>query len=249
MSFLSGIPIIGQVADGLQQAWDDYTGKTATNMSAKAAEQNTQKQTEWERERATNAHQWEVQDLEKAGLNPILSAGGSGAATGGISPQLPDTSQYKGLGAIIPIISNMYDNILKNANSAKAMNEAKLANESVLTQKTQQLLNSYQSGLINKETALKGLEIVEQGINNAWLPWEKGVGIAKNVATSAMPLFLYGKGVKVLGNTATKLTKQLNSIRKSIKKSNWVPYGKGKLNVRTGELIESGSKRYRTLTR
>lgn len=33
----------------------------------------------WDKEFAQNAHQWETEDLKKAGLNPILSANGSSA--------------------------------------------------------------------------------------------------------------------------------------------------------------------------
>lgn len=46
----------------------------------------------FQREMAQNAHQYEVEDLRKAGLNPILSGtGGRGAsASGGAMPSTPD---------------------------------------------------------------------------------------------------------------------------------------------------------------
>lgn len=53
--------------------FNDLTGATS------AAELNNKYQKEF----AKNAHQWETEDLKKAGLNPILSAGGSGASASG----------------------------------------------------------------------------------------------------------------------------------------------------------------------
>lgn len=60
---------------------------TAENneWSAKQAQINR----DWEKMMSDTAHQREVADLQAAGLNPVLSAGGSGASTG--SPVMPDT--------------------------------------------------------------------------------------------------------------------------------------------------------------
>lgn len=57
----------------------------------------------WQKEAMQNRHQWEVDDLRKAGLNPILSAN-QGASTGGLNAggsaaQVPDvaSSAFQGL--------------------------------------------------------------------------------------------------------------------------------------------------------
>ena len=79
-------------------------GGMAANLAGSLLEGNqAQKaakvQRDWEETKAKNAHQWEVQDLKAAGLNPILSAGGSGAAMGSISaPQVPDYSEIADVG-------------------------------------------------------------------------------------------------------------------------------------------------------
>ena len=59
-------------------------------QNAAASDANSQ-QIAWQREAMQNRHQWEVEDLRKAGLNPILSAN-AGASTGGAGfhPSVPD---------------------------------------------------------------------------------------------------------------------------------------------------------------
>lgn len=71
---IGAIPVFNAVA-----------GMIGAHQQNKANSAANQQMIDWERERAQNAHQWEVQDLRKAGLNPILSAGGSGASTSGVS--------------------------------------------------------------------------------------------------------------------------------------------------------------------
>ena len=92
MSWLSSAAsAIGGVAGGPLGA---IAGNAAGALiEGNQANKGVQKQIDWEETKAKNAHQWEMQDLKAAGLNPILSAGGSGASMGSISaPVIPDYS-------------------------------------------------------------------------------------------------------------------------------------------------------------
>lgn len=61
------------------------------------ARRNARNQRDWTLEMSQTAHQREVADLRKAGLNPILSAGGKGAAIGpGATAQTPDLAAAAG---------------------------------------------------------------------------------------------------------------------------------------------------------
>ena len=67
-------------------------GLLGSAMSAKSASDSVNKQLKFEIEKANNQHQWEVNDLKKAGLNPILSANG-GAMPGSIGSSAVDYTQ------------------------------------------------------------------------------------------------------------------------------------------------------------
>lgn len=106
------IPAAALIGAAAIQAGGSIMSAVQSNKSAEAI---NDRQMRWNENVARNAHQWEVEDLQKAGLNPVLSAGGSGASAPGISPVMPDTSGYAGAGnAVMSAVMNMYDAKVKD---------------------------------------------------------------------------------------------------------------------------------------
>ena len=87
----------------------------AANNEFQAAE--AQKQRDWQEKMSSTAHQREVEDLRKAGLNPILSVN-SGASTP--SGAMPVTSAYTGQASDIASGLNAGTNWMNAKTSAKA---------------------------------------------------------------------------------------------------------------------------------
>lgn len=131
--------------------------QNSANSAAKKAQKNQllanlwmqQRQIEWERERAKNAHQWEMEDLKKAGLNPALTAtGGSGANTGGISAPTSSLSDFKGLQ--MGTFSDLIGKVVEMKNNTKATNaSSNLADAQALKTLTE---NKYIPQKIKNET-------------------------------------------------------------------------------------------------
>ena len=66
--------MFGAILGGVASLATSYFANKQSKKNAQTAFDN---ETAWNREMLQNAHQWQVEDLKKAGLNPILSANGA----------------------------------------------------------------------------------------------------------------------------------------------------------------------------
>ena len=125
-----------------------------------------------QKEAMQNAHQWEVADLQAAGLNPALSAGGAGASTGGaggggggVSAPMGDLS---GLLNVLTGFGNLANSTkMTNAQTGllDAQTTAQITNNKYISAKTKSaILNTMADTSLKKamtrnsaaDTALKG---------------------------------------------------------------------------------------------
>lgn len=96
-----------------------------------------EKQMAFQKDMYMNRHTYEVDDLRRAGLNPILSANSAASAPMGSAP-VSLTNPYKDLGNIL-------------GSSARNIADTQLVKEQANTQKTVQEVNKEQAKLISAQ--------------------------------------------------------------------------------------------------
>lgn len=211
-AMLSG-DTLNKFMENINGVWNDYTGVTSAKLSAEQAEKNTAAQLAWEHERALNAHQWEIADLEKAGLNKVLTAHGQGANTAPISPPMADFSSI-GRRSILDLINSALQMQRTSNEIMQIQAQADNLKSDSNLKGLQAITESYRKGLISAQTAklLSENEIykLKYASDKRWLDWERGSNVFKNISmpilTAIGTLGSLGK-LKNLGKIMDKMSK------------------------------------------
>lgn len=141
-----------------------YSAKSAASGQAKANRMNIMmglNQQRFQERMARHAHRYEVQDLRKAGLNPILSAtGGSGSATPSGSAPHVENEKGSGISSALDALATITESFLKQqqinqTNAQTQLTQATTENTQArtATEKTQPDINRATVGFIHQQAS------------------------------------------------------------------------------------------------
>lgn len=161
------------VTAALVGAGGSFLGGLFGNHSAKKA---AKAQMAFQERMAKNAHQYEVADLKAAGLNPILSAGGSGAATpSGAMPNLNTN-------VVGDAVSSAMEAARSRAELDNIQADADLKKDQSLVAKTQSATNVKMAELLQSQAKGVQSDNVKKAVEASF--WSGAQDPVKDVITS-----------------------------------------------------------------
>lgn len=177
-------------------------GGSSAKKQNKAAIEAQERANAFTREMMSSRHQWEVADLKAAGLNPILSAGGTPSMGGSAAAPVVDegSSAREAAGRVGPTLA-----AARNAQLLR--DQLKLQNSQIIAQ-----TNSAQADARLKH-AQENLTNVTAALDTELRPWETGARYLGPLSGAA------NKATDVIGRGVLKGWKTYKGARSIIKPS------------------------------
>lgn len=120
ISDLNPVNLFNDVTGVLQGVWDDYTGKSGIEAANAANLTLGREQMAFQERMSNTAHQRQVEDLKKAGLNPILSANSGASTPSGVLPTQESTKS--GVQGAVIGLANMLSQLSRTSADIKNTN-------------------------------------------------------------------------------------------------------------------------------
>lgn len=227
-ALISGIPLIGEGFAAQQaQNFEAQQAQQANLFNAQQAQINR----DFQERMSNSAYQRQMADMEKAGLNPMLVMGGSGASTpsgASASAQMATGKQASGAKEF----AHLYQ--LKGLKSQIAQQDAS----------KQALLSSAKKTEAEEKAVEKNLELMQEQIKNQQIQnrLDQDYGDAKNIISMLSNLVQAGIGsafgLKTLDGVINKAPKKIGgAIPKQVQRpeshyrKNLTPIGKPTWNI------------------